>query len=48
MKGKPIFTIMAISGQKDVQVFKNYDKSNGEENAEIMCNAWRERGEVYR
>jgi hypothetical protein len=46
MKGTPIFTIMAISGHKDVKVFKNYVKSSGEENAEIMRNAWRERGEV--
>ncbi len=46
MKGTPIFTIMAISGHKDVKVFKNYVKSSGEENAEIMRNAWRERGEI--
>lgn len=46
MKGTPIFTIMAISGHKDVKVFKNYVKSNGEENAEIMRKAWKERGEV--
>ena len=46
MKGTPIFTIMAISGHKDVKVFKNYVKSNGEENADIMRNAWRERGEI--
>ena len=46
MKGTPIFTIMAISGHKDVKVFKNYVKSNGEENADIMRNAWKERGEI--
>ena len=31
---------------KDVKVFKNYVKSNGEENADIMRNAWKERGEI--
>jgi len=44
MKGTPIFTIMAISGHKDVKTFKNYVKSSGKENADIMRNAWKERG----
>ncbi len=46
MKGTPIFTIMAISGHKDVKTFKNYVKSSGEENADIMRKAWHDRGEV--
>jgi len=37
---------MAISGHKDVKTFKNYVKSSGEENADIMRKAWHDRGEV--
>jgi integrase len=45
-KGTPIFAIMAISGHKDVKTFKNYVKSTGEENADIMRKSWLDRGEV--